>query len=106
MLWFTESTGVAQVEYPAAIIGAKDNTVQTSAGEPGAVEFVVASVAVEAATTTTVPVVLVTTSVSDEPAVGLTPARVELVLASILSWKEGPGVHGQGYLQLMTSWKS
>ena len=36
----------------------------------------------EAATTITVPEVLVTTSVSDEPIVGLTPAQVELVPVS------------------------
>ena len=56
-----ESTGVAQIEDSAASIITEDGTVQTSAsvGEPSAVEFVVASVAVEAATTITVPEVLV-----------------------------------------------
>ena len=39
MVWFAESTGVAQVEDPAASIGAEDSTVQTLAGEPSAVEF-------------------------------------------------------------------
>ena len=82
MLWFAESTGIAQVEDPAASIGAEDSTVQTSAGEPSAVEFAVASIAVEAAMTTTVPEVLATTSVSDEPIVGLTPEQVELVPVS------------------------
>ena len=69
MLWFTENTGVVQVGDPAASIGAKDSTVQAPAGD---VEFVVASVTVEAVTKTTVPEVLATTSVSDEPVVGLT----------------------------------
>jgi len=54
-------------------------TVQTLVGESCAVEFVVASVAVEAATTSTVLEVLATTSVSNEPVIGPTPARVELV---------------------------
>ena len=75
MLWFAESTGIAQVEDPAASIGTKDSTVQTSARESSAVEFAVASVAVEADTTITVPEVLATTSVSDEPVVGLTPIQ-------------------------------
>ena len=82
MLWFAESTGIAQVEDPAVSIGAEDSTIQTSAGEPSAVEFVVASVAVEAAITITVLEVSVTTSVSDEPIVSLTPAQVELVPVS------------------------
>ena len=69
-------------------------------------EFVVASVAVEAATTITVLEVLATTSVSDEPVVDLTPAQVELVPASRPVMEGGPGVRQQGYLQLMTSWKS
>ena len=43
MLWFAESTGIAQVEDPAASIGAEDSTVQTSAGEPSVMEFAVAS---------------------------------------------------------------
>jgi len=70
------------VEDLAASLGAEDSTVQTSAGEPSAVEFVVASIPVEAATTITVPEVLATTSVSDEPVIGLTPAQVELVSVS------------------------
>ena len=82
MLWFTESIGVVQVEDPAVRIGAEDSTVQTSVGEPSAIEFAVASVAVEAVTTITVPEVLVTTLVSDEPIVGLTPVQVELVPVS------------------------
>ena len=64
MLYFAESTGVAQVEDPAASIGAEDSTRQILTGESSAVEFVVASVAVEAVTTITVPEVLATTSVS------------------------------------------
>ena len=42
-------------------------------------DFAIASVAVEAATIIIIPEVLVTTLVSDEPIVGLTPAQVELV---------------------------
>ena len=82
MLWFAESTGIAQVEDLAASIDAEDSTVQTLTGEPSVVEFVVVSVAVEAATTITVPEVLATTLVSDDPVVGLTPAQVELVSVS------------------------
>ena len=78
-MWFAEGTDIAQVENPAASIGVEDSTVQTSTGEPSAVEFAVTSVAVEAATTITIPEVLATTSVSDEPVVSLTPAQVELV---------------------------
>ena len=63
MLWFAESTGVAQVEDPAASIGTEDSAIQNSAGEPSAVEFTVASIAVEATTTITIPEVLETTSV-------------------------------------------
>ena len=66
------------MEDPAASIGPEDSTVQTSAGEPSAVEFVVASVAVEAAMTITVLEVLAMTSVSNKPVVGLTPAQDEL----------------------------
>ena len=90
-MWFAESTGVAQVEDPAARIGTEDSTVQTSAGEPNAVEFVVASVAVEVATTINAPEVLVATSVSDEPFVGLTPAQVELVPVSRPVMEKGSG---------------
>ena len=61
MLWFAESTGVTQVEDSAASIGTENSTVQTSVGKPSAVEFVIASVAVEAATTITIPEVLATT---------------------------------------------
>ena len=82
MLWFAESTGVAQVEDPATSIGAENSKVQTSAGEPSAMEFVVASVAVEAAITITILEVLTTISVSDEPVVSLTPAQVKLVPVS------------------------
>ena len=91
MLWFTESTRVAQVEDPAANLDAEDSTVQTLAGKPSAVKFVVASVAVEAATTITVPEVLAKTSVSDEPIVDLTSAQVELVPVSRSVMKRGFG---------------
>ena len=53
MSWFAKSTGVAQVEDPAASIGAED-TVHTLAGEPSAVEFAATSVAAEVAMTTPV----------------------------------------------------
>ena len=87
----TESTGVAQVEDPAASLGAEDSTVQTSASESSVVEFVVASVAVDATTTITVPEVLATTSVSNEPVVGPTPARVDLVPVSRSVMERGSG---------------
>jgi len=77
-----ESTRVTQVEDPMASIGAEDNAVQTSAGEPSDVEFVAAPVAVEAITTT-VPEVLATTSASQEPVVGLISAQVELAPVSV-----------------------
>jgi len=48
------------------------------------VEFAIASVAVEATTIIIVLEVLATTSVSDEPAVGLIPAQVELIPISRL----------------------
>jgi len=95
-LWFAESAGVAQVEDPAASISAEGSTVQTSTGEPSAVEFAVASVAVEAATTITVLEVLVTTLVSDEPVIGLTPAQVELVLVSRPVMERGFGSTSAG----------
>ena len=91
MLSFVESTGIAQVEDPAANIGAEDSTVQTMAGEPSAVEFAATSVAAEVAIPITIPEVSVTSSVSDEPVVGLTPAQVELVSVSrsvIERWSE------------------
>ena len=59
----TESTGVAQVEDPAASIGVEVRVVQTSPGEPSAVEFATASVTVEA-TTIAVPEVLASTALS------------------------------------------
>ena len=90
MLWFAKSTGIAQVEAPVANIGAEDSTAQTSAGEPSVVEFVVASVAVEAAIIT-VPEVSVTTSVPDEPIVGLTPAQDELIPVSCPVMERGSG---------------
>ena len=105
-MWFAESTEVAQVEDPAASIGAEDSTIQTSAGEPSVVEFVVASVAVEAAITITVAEVLATTSQSDEPVVGLTPEQVELVPVSRPVMERGSESTSEGYLQLMISWKS
>ena len=96
MLWFAESTGVVQVEDPAASIGAEDSTVQTSVREPSTVEFVVASVAVEAATTITVPEALATISVSDEPVVSLTPAQVEPVPVSRSVMERGSGSTSAG----------
>ena len=68
-----ESTEIAQVEDPATSIGAEDSAVQTSAGEPSVVEFAATSVAVEA-TTTDVPEVLASASLSEEPIVGLVSA--------------------------------
>ena len=91
MLWFAESTGIAQVENPAASTGADDSIIQTSAREPSAVEFAVSSVAVEAATPLTVPEVSVTCSMSDEPVVGLTPAQDELIPVSRPIMERGPG---------------
>ena len=66
--------------------------------EPSAVEFAIASVTVEAATTITIPKVSVTTSVSDESIVGLTPAQVELVPVSRPVMERSPGLHQHGYL--------
>ena len=82
MLWFAESTGVAQVEDPTASIGAEDSVVQTSAGEPSAVEFAAAFVTMEA-TTTDVPEVLASAALSEEPVVGLVPAQVESTPVSV-----------------------
>ena len=96
MLWFTESTGIAHIEDPVASIGTEDSTIQTSIGEPSAVEFAVASVAVEAAIPITVPEVSVTTSVSDEPIVGLTLVQVELVPVSHPVMKRGSGSTSAG----------
>jgi len=96
MLWFTESTGVVQVEDPAASLGAEDSTVQTLAGEPSAVEFAVAFVPVEAATTIIVPEVLAATSVSDEHVVSLTPVQVELVSVSRPVMERGTGSTSAG----------
>ena len=50
----------------------------------------------EAATTITVPEVLVTTSVSDEPIIGLTPAQVELVPVSHPVMEKGSGSTSEG----------
>jgi len=78
----TESIGGAQVEDLVVSIGAEDSAVQTSAGETSVVEFVAASIAIEA-TTTTVPEVLASASVSKEPVVGLVPAQVESTTVSV-----------------------
>jgi len=72
----------AQVENPMASIGAEDIAVQTLAGEPSAVEFVPASIVVEAATMT-VPEVLAMISALQDPAIGLIPAQVELAPISV-----------------------
>jgi len=77
-----ESTGIAQVENPVASISAEDSALQTSAGEPGAVEFVAVPVALEA-TTITVPEVSVMISISKEPTAGLFSAPRELAPASV-----------------------
>ena len=58
-----------------ASIDAEDSAVQTSAGEPSAMEFVTAPVATET-TTIIVLEVLAMTSTSEEPVVGLVPAQV------------------------------
>ena len=78
----TESTEIAQVEVPVVSTSIEDNTVQTSAGEPSAVEFVAAPVVAEA-TTITLPEVPATTSVSTEPAAGLFSAPGELAPISV-----------------------
>ena len=77
-----EGTEVAQVEDPAAGIGAEDSAVQTLAGEPSAIEFAPASVAVEA-TTTDVSEVLALPALSEEPVVGIVPTQVESTLVSV-----------------------
>ena len=59
-------------------------------------EFTVASVAVEADTTITVPEVSVTTSVSEEPIVGLTSTQVELVPVSHPVMEKGSGSTSAG----------
>jgi len=82
-IMIAESTGLAQVEDPVASTNAEDNALQTSAREPGAVEFVAAPVVSEA-TTITVQEVLATTSVSTEPAVGLISEPNELAPASVV----------------------
>ena len=76
MLWFVESTEVAQAEDPAASIGAEDSAVQISTGESSAIELVDASVAVEAATID-VPEVLASAALSEEPIVGLVHTKIE-----------------------------
>ena len=77
-----ESAEVAQVEDPMESLGAEDSAVQTSAGEPSVVEFEAALVTVEATTEIIVSELLATTSVSDEPIVGITPTQVELTPVS------------------------
>ena len=59
-------------------------------------ELAATSVAVEAATTIIVPEVSVTTSVSDEPIIGLTPTQVELVLVSHPVMERGSGSTSTG----------
>ena len=103
---FAESTGVAQVEDPAASIDAEDSTVQTSTGEPDVASSAVTSVAVEAATTIIVPKVSVTTSAPDEPIVGLTPVQDKLTPVSHPVMERGSGSTSTEFSQLMTSWKS
>jgi len=77
-----ESTGLAQVEDPMASTSAEDNTLQTSTGEPGAVEFIAVHVASEAITVT-VPEVSTMISVSTEPTAGLVSTSSELAPASV-----------------------
>jgi len=60
------------------------------------VEFAVASVVVETATTITVPEVSVATSVSDESIVGLSPVQVELVPVSRPVIERGSGSTSAG----------
>ena len=74
-----ESTGVAQVEDPVASIGAEDSIVQTSAGEPSAIEFAAAFVALEAATTDVLKV-LDSAVLSEEPVVGIVPHKLSRLL--------------------------
>ena len=77
-----ESTGLAQVEDPVASISVEDNALQTSASEPGAMEFVVVPFTSEA-TTITVPEVSAMISALTEPAAGLVSASNELASASV-----------------------
>ena len=63
----------------AANVDPEGSTIRTSTEGPEEVRFAVTSVTVEAATTITVPEVSTTLSVPDEPVVGLTPARDELI---------------------------
>jgi len=72
-----ENTEVAQVEVPVVSASVEDSTIQTSSGVSSAVEFAAASVTVEA-TTTTIPEVSATTSVSIEPAAVFVSAPGEL----------------------------
>ena len=77
-----ESTRLARVKEPVASTGAEDSLLQTSAAEPGIVEFVAALVASEA-TIITVPEVLATISVLTELTAGLVSAPSELTPASM-----------------------
>ena len=93
-----ESTEAAQVKDPVESLRAEDSVVWIPAGEPSIVELVAVAVAVTVETTTiTVPEVLATTSVSDEPVVDLIPAQVELAPVSVDATRtiieRGPGVH-------------
>jgi len=81
-IMIAESTRLAQVEDPVVSTSAEDSALQTSAGEPSAMEFVVAPVAPKA-TTITVPEVSATTSVSIESAVGLIFTQSELAPVSM-----------------------
>ena len=73
----TESTGLAQVKKAMASTGVENSALQTSAGEPSNVEFVVVPVASEA-TTIMIPGVSTTISASTDPATSLvsTPSRL------------------------------
>jgi len=77
-----ESTGVAQVEDPTTSIAAEDSAVQTSADEPSAVEFDVASAAADDSTTDVLEV-LASAALSEEPVVGLVPLQVESTPVSV-----------------------
>ena len=105
-IMIAESTEATQVEDLVAGIGAEDSAVQTLTGKPSVVEIAVASVAVEATTTITVLEVLATTSVSDKPVADLAPVQIELTLISRPILERGSGVHQQGCLQPLTSWRN
>ena len=77
-----ESTGLAQVEELVASTGAEDSALQTSAAQPGSMEFVAAPGASEA-TTITVPEVPATTSALTKLLVGLVSTPSELAPTSV-----------------------